>query len=92
MDMAEDLDGVGNSVYAVNFGKTGQADLANGVPSESVGVVFRAGSLNVLYGGAAGLTSTGNQLWNQESPGMLRDATHADTFGDALPGSPDISA
>ena len=40
--------------------------------------------MNVLYGSATGLTATGNQLWNQDSPGIDDTAEAIDIFGWAL--------
>src|SRR6476620_3661770 len=44
-----------------DFNGDGRDDLAVGVPSESVGSASEAGAVNVLYGGAGGLSATGNQ-------------------------------
>ena len=59
------------------------ADLAVGVPAESIGSVA-AGGLNMIYGSAAGLTSTGNQLWSQDSSGVQDAAEAGDQFAAAL--------
>jgi hypothetical protein len=53
-----------------DFDGDGIADLAIGVPGESVGGAFFAGAVNVLYGRPGGLTATGDQLWTQDSPGV----------------------
>ena len=37
---------------------------------ESVGSITGAGAVNVLYGGAGGLTGTGSQLFTQNSSGV----------------------
>ncbi|MGY6216022.1 FG-GAP repeat protein [Methylolobus aquaticus] len=67
-----------------DFNNDGYDDLAVGVPSESVGLVSGAGAVNVLSGSAAGLTDVGNQIWNQDSLGVLDIAEADDQFGDAL--------
>jgi FG-GAP repeat len=59
------------------------ADLAIGVPFEDVGTIFDAGAINVLYGSAANLTSTGNQQWLQGN-GVAGVAEPSDFVGAAL--------
>ena len=54
-----------------------------GVPVESGGAIL-GGGLNVIYGSATGLGSTGNQLWSQDSPGILDQAEAGDQFGAVL--------
>ena len=55
-----------------------------GCPLSERGGAGEAGAVNVLYGSAGGLSATGNQFWNQDSPGVF-DATQAnDGFGSAL--------
>ena len=74
-----------------DFNGDGYADLAIGVPQEEVGGKRKAGAVNVLYGSATGLTAgsgnTGvpqNQLWTQDSPGVLGVAEKNDEFGTAV--------
>src|SRR5439155_13955052 len=70
--------------YAVAAGDTGngtQADLAVGVPGKDVGSKDKAGAVNVIYGGSGGLSSTGNQQWNQDSPNIQGVADPGDNFG-----------
>ena len=67
-----------------DFNGDGRSDLAVGVPNENVGTVSDAGAVNVLYGGAAGLSATGNQFWHQDSSGVLNTAEATDLFGLAL--------
>ena len=68
---------------AANFGKGPQADLAVGAPS-------LAGEVNVIYGSTAGLMPAGNQLWTQDSPGILgvgesdTSTFTGDGFGEAV--------
>ena len=59
-------------------------DLAIGVRSESVGSTSGAGSVNVIFGGAGGLTPTGNQLWSQNTSQVLEAGEAGDSFGAAL--------
>lgn len=66
-----------------DFNGDGYADLAIGVPRDRLSGV-QVGGVNVLYGSAGGLTATGNQLWNQDSPGIEGVAESDDDFGAAL--------
>ena len=50
-----------------DFSGDGFADVAIGVPGESVGSASHAGAVHVLYGSASGITSAGNQFWTQNS-------------------------
>ena len=70
-DVAEAGDRFGDALAAGDFNDDGFDDLAIGVPGEDVGDVVDAGAVNVLYGSAGGLTAAGNQLWHQDSPGIL---------------------
>jgi hypothetical protein len=72
------------AVATGDFNGDGRYDLAVGVPGEDVGTVFDAGAVNVLYGTASGLSATGNQLWHQNSAGVLDAAEPSDYFGAAL--------
>lgn len=66
---------------AADFNGDGFSDLAVGVPFEDVGTAADAGAVNVLYGSAEGLTSTGDQLWSQNSPSVKDSAESGDQFG-----------
>jgi hypothetical protein len=80
-EVAEALDGFGRMVRVGDFNGDGFADLAAGVPGETVeptGAV--GGSVNVLYGSMVGLTATGNQLWSQDSRGVRDIAEDGDEF------------
>jgi len=76
---AESGDRFGFSLAAGDFDGDGFADLAVGVPGESIG-----GAVNVLYGGAAGLTAAGGQTFTQDTPGVGSTAENGDGFGAAL--------
>ena len=54
-----------------DFNNDGFDDLALGVPGENVGSIANAGAVNVIYGSVAGLTASGDQLWHQDSPGVV---------------------
>jgi hypothetical protein len=76
--------GFGEAVAAGDFNGDGFADLAVGAPSHDVDGVSDAGEVNVIYGSSAGLTPAGNQLWDQDSPGIAGEAESVDLFGAAL--------
>jgi hypothetical protein len=66
-----------------DFNNDGAADLAVGVPGESVGAIDGAGSVNILYGSTGGgLSGTGSQLFTQAASGGAVEA--GDAFGAAL--------
>jgi FG-GAP repeat len=67
-----------------DFDNDGFADLAIGAPGESVGDIVGAGAVHILYGRARGLTTTGDQLFHQNSEGLLETAKAGDDFGAAL--------
>lgn len=85
-----DPDDFGMSLTAASYGHGGAFDLAIGAPGESVvpeaggAAVLGAGQVHVLYSSQAGLSSTNDQVWNVEQPGVPRDAATADGFGAAL--------
>jgi hypothetical protein len=84
LDASEGGDSFGSAVAAGDLNGDGEADLAVGVPAESVGTKTGAGAVEVLYGSAGGVTSAGNQLWTQNSAGVLDAAEADDSFGAAL--------
>ena len=84
IDTVETGDGFGSVLTAGDFNGDGRDDLAIGAPGEDVGSVVDAGAVNVIYGSAAGLTSTGNQWWHQNSTGIADSAETGDGFGGAL--------
>jgi hypothetical protein len=55
-----------------------------GVPFENVGAIADAGAVNVIYGSPAGLAAARNQLWHQDSAGILDAVEALDRFGQAL--------
>ncbi|MDQ4027776.1 MAG: hypothetical protein M3214_06980 [Actinomycetota bacterium] len=69
-DEAEEGDRFGDSVAAADLGKGPRLDLAVGADLEDVDNVVDAGAVNVIYGGARGLTARGDQFWSQNSPGV----------------------
>jgi hypothetical protein len=81
---AEEFDWFGFAVAAGDFDNDGFADLAVGVPFESIGSILDAGAVNVLLGSAAGLTGTGSLFFTQNSPEVGSNAETNDSFGFAL--------
>jgi len=80
---AENEDRFGSALAAADFGDTGEADLAIGVPLEDFGAT-NDGGVNVIYGSAAGLAAGGNQFWSQDSFGIFGGAENEDRFGSVL--------
>ncbi len=73
-----------HTVAYADYNGDGYGDLAIGAPGEDVGSHSNAGAVNVLYGSPSGLTATGNQVWTQDSPGVVRSATTNAAFGASL--------
>jgi FG-GAP repeat len=69
---------------ASDFNGDGFADLAIGVPKETIGGADNLGAVNVLYGSAFGLTARGDQLWHQDAPGVPGSGEPGDLFSFAL--------
>ena len=67
-----------------DFDNDGFVDLAVGVPHEAIGTAAAAGAVNVLYGSAAGLASTGSQAFWQGPGGAAGALEGDDRFGSAL--------
>ena len=83
-DAAEGGDRLGAALAAGDLNGDGADDLTAGAPGEGVGAAAGAGAVNVIYGSGSGLTSTGNQLWHQDSTGIADTAESGDSFGAAL--------
>ena len=66
-----------------DFDGDGYADLAVGVPGESLRGVKYAGAVQVLYGSATGVTAR-DQLWHQGRKGIRNKLEKRDSFGRAL--------
>jgi hypothetical protein len=81
---AAESDFFGWALAAGDFNDNGFADLAVGVPLQSIGGAGFAGEVNVLYGSAGGLSGAGSQQWSQASPGVVGTAETDDEFGRAL--------
>lgn len=77
---ADNSEQFGHSLAAGDIDGDGRDDLAIGIPWDRVNSVAQ-GSVAVLYANAGGLAVPGNQLWNQESPGVYGDGESGDLFG-----------
>jgi len=81
LDQAEAYDNFGYGQNVGDFNGDGFDDLAAGAYGEDLDSLVDAGSVNVIYGSATGLTDAGNQFWTQDSPGILDEAEGGDDFG-----------
>jgi FG-GAP repeat len=73
-------DEFGFPLAAGDFNHDGFADLAAGAPFETVGSLYGAGALSILYGSASGLTAAGGRLFTQVGGAVEAE----DLFGYAL--------
>jgi hypothetical protein len=84
-DAAEAGDRFGASLASGEINGAAGQDVAIGVPGEDTpGGVVDAGYVHALYGSAAGLTSAGSQIWNQNAGGISDVAETGDGFGSAV--------
>jgi len=83
-DVAEVGDQFGNALRAGDFDGNGRDDLAITALYEDIGTAVNCGAVNVIYGGTAGLTATGNQLWHQDVAGIAEVCEASEEFGWAL--------
>ena len=80
----ESGDHFGHALASGDFDDDGFDDLAVGVPGEDLDPESSAGAVNVLYGSNELLTWSGNQVWHQDSGGVVGVAEEGDAFGAAL--------
>lgn len=81
---AESGDGFGGALATGDFNNDGYPDLAIGVRDETVGTVNEAGAVNVIYGSLQGLDRTNNQIWTQDTAGIVGHCENYDHFGASL--------
>jgi hypothetical protein len=81
---SESFDFFGSSLSTGDYNGDGFDDLAIGATGEDVGNVADAGATYVLFGSSSGLVATGNQVWHQDSTGILDVAETSDLFGGPL--------
>ena len=79
-------DQYGSALAAGDFNGDGNADLAIGVPGESVAGLAEAGSVNMLYGSEDGLqdVTPHDQNWHQNSSGVKDVVEEGDRLGSAV--------
>jgi uncharacterized protein (TIGR03437 family) len=80
LDVSDEGDRFAQALAAGDFNGDGWDDLAIGVLGEN----DLRGIVNVIYGGPGGLTSAGNQLWEQGVGGIDGNAEPDDRFGVAV--------
>ena len=85
---AEKGDQFGWSVTMGDYNGDRHADLAIGTPYEDLGTALDAGNVTVLYGTAAGITTSHAQAWSQDSTGITGGAETKDVFGYSLQSLP----
>jgi FG-GAP repeat len=83
-DEAEGGDAFGIALAAGDFNHDGFADLAIGVPGQTVHSLVGAGAVHIIYGSAQGLSAARNQVLHQDSTGIRGVAEADDRFGTAL--------
>ena len=67
------------------------ADLAIGIPQEYYALGgFSCGAVSVVFGSASGLVTDGNQLWDQDSPGIEDQCDGQQYFGSVLAALPPV--
>jgi hypothetical protein len=82
--LPETGDAFGAALTCGDFDADGYDDLVIGVPQESVGNINNAGAVQVIYGSPFGVWPTDDQLWTQDSAGMLDTCESGDRFGTAV--------
>jgi hypothetical protein len=80
---SEKYDGFGAELHLGDVNGDGHLDLAVGAPGESLGDAEYTGAVVVLYGAAdgSGLTGTGAQFFEQNTPGVPGGNETNDNFG-----------
>jgi hypothetical protein len=78
-------DYLGYALAVGDFDGNGRSDLAAGAPGETVGTQAAAqssaGAVNVLYGKGTHLSTSDDQIWTQDTPGVGGIAQAHDRFG-----------
>ena len=84
LGVARSGDRFGSAVTVGDFGGGGFMDLVIGVPFDRAGGKNEAGAVHVIYGSGIGLTANRDQVWHQNSAGILGATGVGDHFGAAL--------
>lgn len=76
----------GLALASNDFNGDGRADLAIGIPFESVNGIPEAGQVDVIYGSASGLSTSGRkpQIWNQPTVATGLPASWHAHYGSSL--------
>lgn len=82
--IAEAGDLFGSSLTAGDFNRDGKDDLAIGASGEGIGDLDNAGSVHIVFGTSTGLTSTGDQTFNQNTSGVPGIAEAGDSFANSI--------
>jgi SpoIID/LytB domain protein len=81
---AESGDTFGHSVSSGDIDNDGFDDVLAGIPGEDWLVLVDAGAVAVLHGSGVGLTSSGAQVWGQDSSGVEGGSETFDQFGSSV--------
>ncbi len=84
LDNADFRDYLGWSLASGDFNNDGFDDLAVGAAGEDLLGGGDAGLINVIYGAGGGLSSVGNQVFSQQTPGLPGVVEKNDMFGESL--------
>jgi FG-GAP repeat len=74
-------DAFGQSLASARFNAGTAADLAVGAPGEDLGPDVDAGVVHAFFGSTTGLTTAGDRLFSQDTPGIEGAAGDGDRFG-----------
>ena len=77
-------DGFGSALAVGYFDGDTFADVAIGIPGEDIDGKNKTGRVLILRGSASGLTTSGNQTWQQATSGIPGSNENDDEFGAAL--------
>ncbi len=83
-DTREANDNFGYSLATGDFNADSYVDLAVGVPFEDVGTIVDAGDINIFYGSASGITTTGSTAFTELTGAVPSTSQTGDDFGYAL--------
>jgi hypothetical protein len=91
--VAQADDRFGWSLVMAPLDFTPRADLAIGVPFDSIGPIDNAGSVNILLGRGSGLSTSeaGGERFHQDTPGIAGAAETEDRFGWSIDAAPIIT-